>query len=198
MIALDGRIVSATSACTKQQGGHYQSDMEQFHAPMIGRARSTASPGCSRPLWPTRSARRPIGLQGHDTTQAGNRPSRKGRKPGQSGEHPAVRAVGCPQERIPTRSDCLVCQAICRSEASSIWARMADRTPPDMRLALCSPPSRPLRAAARWPSASHDRSCAQCRGMIRPGQETALSRTKKRHCLPARPDARPAGASQAG
>ena len=70
MIALDGRIVSATSACTKQQGGHDQSDMEQFHAPMIGRARSTASPGCSRPLWPTRSARRPIDLLGHDTTQA--------------------------------------------------------------------------------------------------------------------------------
>jgi hypothetical protein len=42
MIALDGRIVSATSACTKQQGGHDHSEMEQFHAPLIRRARSTA------------------------------------------------------------------------------------------------------------------------------------------------------------
>jgi hypothetical protein len=35
MIALDGRIVGATSARTKEQGGHDQRDMEQFHAPMI-------------------------------------------------------------------------------------------------------------------------------------------------------------------
>ena len=80
---------------------------------------------------------------------------------------------------------------------NQIWARVSDRTPPDMRLALCSPPSRPLRAAARWPSASPDRGCAQCRGMSGRDEETALSRTKKLHCLPVRPGASPAGAGQA-
>jgi hypothetical protein len=44
MIALDGWIVSATSACSKQRGGHDQSDTQQFHAPMIGRAKSPTSP----------------------------------------------------------------------------------------------------------------------------------------------------------
>jgi hypothetical protein len=74
--------------------------------------------------------------------------------------------------------------------------------PADVRLTRCAPPSRPLRAAARWPSASLDRGCAPRRWgdqagtkkrRSQPNQETWLGARK----TPARRAARDQAAARA-